>query len=122
VIDSASRGSRALILALGGLVAASVSGCRNEEGAPLQIIGKTRVGNEVRLPLASRVAGPQLAKALRRLDRSTLELIDSGEVAGAFELRRVTVGLELEAEVELGDVVELGGEGAFELRYERLPL
>jgi hypothetical protein len=51
-----------------------------------------------------------------------LELIDSGEVAGAFELRRVTVGLELEAEVELGDVVELGGEGAFELRYERLPL
>lgn len=122
MIDRASKGNRALIFALGGVVAVSVSGCRNEEGAPLQIIGRSRAGSEVKLPLSARIAGPQLAKALRRLDRSTLELIDSGEVAGAFELKRVTVGLELEAEVGLGDVVELGGEGAFELRYERLPL
>ncbi len=118
-----SLGIRSSAYLIGTLVIClGMVACRNEEGAPLQIIGTNKVGSEVRLPLAARVAGPQLARALRKLDRSTLELIEGGEVSGGFELKRVTVGLELELETELGDVVELGGEGAFELRYERLPL
>jgi hypothetical protein len=105
------------------VLALSASACQSpEDSGPLQIVGRNRVGDEVRMPLASRVAASQLTRSLRRLDRSTAALLSSGEVSGGFELKRVTVGLELELEGEIENVIELGGEGALELRYERLPL
>ena len=107
----------ALFLALGA------SACQSpEDSGPLQIVGRNRVGDEVRLPLASRVAASQLSRSLRKLDRSTASLLSTGEVSGGFELKRVTVGLELELEAGLANVLELGGEGVIELRYERLPI
>jgi hypothetical protein len=93
-----------------------------DDTGPLQIVGRDRSGSEVRLPFASRVAAGQLVRSLRRLDQSTVALIQSGEVSGGFELNRVTVGFELELESGFANVVELGAEGALELRYERLPL
>jgi len=106
-----------IVLALGA------SACQSpEDSGPLQIVGRNRVGDEVRLPLASRVAASQLTRSLRKLDRSTAALLSTGEVSGGFELKRVTVGLELELEGGIENVIELGGEGALELRYERLPL
>lgn len=62
-----------------------------------------------------------MAGTLERVHRSTLKNLDKQEPDPQFELSRVTVGLELEVEVGIKHFMDLAAEGAFELRFERLP-
>jgi len=63
-----------------------------------------------------------MAGTLERVHRSTLKNLDKQEPDPHFELSRVTVGLELEVEVGIKHLMDLAAEGAFELRFERLPI
>jgi hypothetical protein len=63
-----------------------------------------------------------MAGTLERVHRSTLKNLDNQEPDPHFDLSRVIVGLKLEVEVGIKHLMDLGTEGAFELRFERLPL
>lgn len=57
-----------------------------------------------------------------RTERSVLKSLNKDEENPDFDLTRVSVGLKIEAEGGIRPGIEIGGEAAFELRYEHLPL
>jgi len=108
---------------LGGIALAAValSGCEDRDALPLQIVGVNRAGASEVLPVSGKLLLRGMNTALKRVDQSTLSLIDESQADSSYELTRVTVGLQVEAEAGVEGVLDGAVEGALELRYEPLP-
>ena len=106
-------------LIVGALSAIGLTACQFGTDEELRIVSWTEGRERVRSVSAWKL-GRALAQSVRRLDRMAASAFESAEEKDWY-LRRVTLGLEIEAEAELADIVELAGEGALELRYEALP-
>lgn len=98
----------------------ALTACR-QGGDSVLIVGRKRSGGEAAISVAEGPFGGVMTRALERLNRATLSRLDAAAEDSRFELSRVTVGLKLEAELGFDEVAEVAGEGAFELRFERLP-
>lgn len=101
-----------------------LSGCEQNFGntSQISVIGKTHSGEEKAFSFPEGIFHRVMTGTLERVHRSTLKSLDQSNEDPEFELSRVIVGLKLEAEVGIRNLMELGTEGAFELRYERLPM
>jgi hypothetical protein len=98
----------------------SLAGCVADSNRVL-IIGKDGSGQEKVFNLSEKAFQRGMSGTMERVHRSTLKAIEGQTQDPSLELSRITVGLELEAEFGIHQVVELATEGAFELRFERLP-
>lgn len=86
------------------------------------IVGKNQAGQEDTFAFPEGTFQRVMTGTLERVHRSTLKTLTTQEENPSFQLSRVTVGLKLEVEVGIKNLMDLGTEGAFELRFERLPL
>ncbi len=119
--DSRSTAGRLRALGFSALLL-GLSACRYDGGDELRVVGTDSLGRERSIPFSARLMARPLARTMRELDRSTLSAIEVQASRTELELARVTVGLELELEAEIAEVVELGVEGVFEMRYQPLPV
>ncbi len=88
----------------------------------IRIFGLTKDGQTRSYSISEKVFRYSFGKALVRLHRKALTNIDQfKQTSKEFKMSRVIVGLKIEAEFEVGNALELGAEGAFDLRYEPLP-
>jgi hypothetical protein len=99
---------------------AGLAGCVEDSNRVL-IIGKDAGGQEKVFSLSETAFQRGMASTMERVHRSTLKTIDAQTQDPSLELSRITIGLELEAEVGIDNILELAAEGAFELRFQRLP-
>jgi hypothetical protein len=116
---SKKRGSSALVAVLVGVVSVFFSGCRQAGDASLSIVGEGPGGEPRAREVSAAKLFPLLSKSIRKTHLLAGHAFDSTPESG-WELKRVTLGLELEGEVGLARSLELGGEAAIELRYQRL--
>ena len=105
-----------------GLVALfGLSGCDGQEDDALAFVsGGNRAASSV-LPVSGRLLLRGMNRSLRKLDLDLQDLVSQQETRLDLELARVTVGLKVVAEAELGPFLEGELEGAVELRFEKLP-
>lgn len=110
-----------LCISLFGLL---VSGCEpvGSNSNRVLIVGKNQTGQEEAFAFPEGPFQRVMVGTLERVHRSTLKTLTTQDQDPSFQLSRVTVGLKLEVEVGIKNLMDLGTEGAFELRFERLPL
>ncbi|MGZ3774439.1 MAG: hypothetical protein ACXVCY_19480 [Pseudobdellovibrionaceae bacterium] len=96
------------------------SGCKFKENSEVLYILSKVAGGEKKTAVSEEKFQGILAQTVFRSHRSTLEVLSQKEEKD-IHLSRVTLGLELEAEAGIGNIMKLAGETAFELRFEKLP-
>ncbi|MGZ6472612.1 MAG: hypothetical protein ACXWRZ_15695 [Bdellovibrio sp.] len=101
----------------------SSAGCKfKDNGEVLYILSKSFHSKKAKVTVSEEKFQAVMAQTVVRSHRSTLAVLEQNEDDGDLQLSRMTLGLTLEAEVGIDDVLEIGKEAAFELRFERLPL
>lgn len=98
------------------------SGCLwTENGETIYILNRLSDMRESKTEMPEPKFQLALANAVDRTHSSTLSILNQDLNNNDFELSRLSLGLKIEAEIGIKHIIDLGGEAAFELRFERLP-
>jgi hypothetical protein len=113
---------KAKMLAIVALASFALNNCK-EKNDPnkVLIIGTDKNGNEKVFRAPEALFHGIFQNVAERTERSTLKALNKNPDDPKFNLSRVSVGLKIEAEGGISNVMSLGGEAAFELRFEPLP-
>jgi hypothetical protein len=100
----------------------SNSGCLlTDTGKYIYILSKSSNSLEKRTAMPERKFQAALMHTVERAHHSTLDVLNQNDADKSLKLSRVTLGLELEVEAGIRPIGKIGGEAAFELRFEHLP-